>query len=97
MLSSVVSSQSLAKMAQMYGFTHVETLTGFKWLGNKARELKVSYQVPFAYEEAIGFMFPALHYDKDGIAAAFVFSLVSSAAFTAGLSLSEWLDSLEEK
>jgi len=35
-----------------------ETLTGFKWIGNKAIDLeKEGYQVIFAYEEAIGFLF----------------------------------------
>ena len=35
---------------------------GFKWLGNVAAQLEAEgYTVLFAYEEAIGFMFNALH------------------------------------
>ncbi|AAS50645.1 ABL126Wp [Eremothecium gossypii ATCC 10895] len=74
MLTSAVSSQLLRKMAEEEGFLAVETLTGFKWLGNRARELELEgYYVPFAYEEAIGYMFSQVVHDKDGIAAAAVF------------------------
>ena len=40
------------------GFQTVETLTGFKWMGNKGSELQLQGKhVLFAFEEAIGFMF----------------------------------------
>ncbi len=39
----------------MEGFEFEETLTGFKWLGNKALELeKHGTHVLLAFEEAIG-------------------------------------------
>lgn len=75
MLNSAVSSSMLAHIASREGFTVEETLTGFKWLGNRA--LTISEQggkhVRFAYEEALGYMFPSVVYDKDGIVAAGVF------------------------
>ena len=74
MLASTVSSRMLASMAKKEGFYFTETLTGFKWLGNVAQDLRRSGYVPlFAYEEAIGYMFPGVVWDKDGIAAAAVF------------------------
>jgi phosphomannomutase len=55
MLASTVSSKILEKMAKMEGFEFEETLTGFKWLGNKALELeKHGTHVLLAFEEAIG-------------------------------------------
>lgn len=43
---------------------------GFKFIGNTALDLvKQGYDVPFGYEEAIGFMFGAEIRDKDGVAA----------------------------
>lgn len=74
MLASTVSSRMLAVMAKMEGIAFHETLTGFKWLGNVAQQAQAQGKVPlFAYEEAIGYMFPEVVSDKDGIAAAAVF------------------------
>ena len=75
MLSSTVSSKMLAAMAAASGNFHwEETLTGFKWLGNRSRELQQQgYDALFAYEEAIGYMFSEVVFDKDGVAAAAVF------------------------
>ena len=57
MLRSTVSSSQLARLARHYGFQCHETLTGFKWLGNKASFFqKQGKIVLFAFEEAIGFM-----------------------------------------
>jgi phosphoglucomutase len=43
---------------------------GFKFIGNTALALvKEGFEVPFGYEEAIGFMFGPDIRDKDGIAA----------------------------
>lgn len=74
MLASAVSSRMLAAMAEKEGFVFRETLTGFKWLGNVAQELQSQgYSAIYAYEEAIGYMFASVVWDKDGIAAATVF------------------------
>lgn len=57
MLASTVSSKMLSKIAEKEGFLFEETLTGFKWLGNRATELEEKgHTVLFAFEEAIGFM-----------------------------------------
>lgn len=71
MLSSTVSSRMLATMAAREGFHHEETLTGFKWMGNKALDLdKAGYDSRFAFEESIGYMIPGVVHDKDSVAAA---------------------------
>jgi len=72
LLNSTVSSQILKAMAEKKGFHFQDTLTGFKWIGNRAIDLQnEGYSVPFAYEEAIGFMFNLVS-DKDGVAAAMI-------------------------
>ncbi|KAG7196267.1 Phosphoglucomutase-3 [Scheffersomyces spartinae] len=69
LLNSTVSSQILRSMADIEGFNFEDTLTGFKWIGNRALHYKKEgFTVPFAYEEAIGFMFNTVD-DKDGVAA----------------------------
>ena len=50
---------------QEEGFHYEETLTGFKWLGNRALELQQQgFHVLFAFEEAIGFMLGTAVRDK---------------------------------
>ncbi|GAB7341268.1 hypothetical protein MBLNU457_7542t1 [Dothideomycetes sp. NU457] len=79
MFVSAVSSRMLFKMGEAYAmagdFTVEETLTGFKWLGNRAQEWEqeTGGKALFAYEEAIGYMIPGVGYDKDGVAAASLF------------------------
>lgn len=81
LVNSTVSSQILAVMAEKEGFHFQDTLTGFKWIGNKAIDLKnQGFLVPFGYEEAIGFMFDIVN-DKDGISAAVMFLQMYSKWF----------------
>ncbi|KAI1292771.1 Phosphoglucomutase-2 [Halotydeus destructor] len=71
MISSAVSSKVLQTMAKKEGFQFIETLTGFKWMGNRAHELEQQGRtVLFAFEEAIGYMCGTSVLDKDGISAA---------------------------
>lgn len=71
MLASTVSSKMLRAVAKAEGFNFIETLTGFKWMGNKSHELiNDGKKVLFAFEEAIGFMFSSTVLDKDGVSAA---------------------------
>ncbi|XP_034107122.1 phosphopentomutase isoform X3 [Drosophila albomicans] len=71
MIASTVSSKILKSMAAVDGFTAYETLTGFKWMGNKAiEEESAGRKVLFAFEEAIGFMVSTNVLDKDGVSAA---------------------------
>jgi phosphomannomutase len=68
--STVVSSRMLASIAAEFGATHVETLTGFKWLARADADLP-GRRLVYAYEEAIGHCVdPEAVRDKDGISAA---------------------------
>lgn len=72
LLSSTVSSKIVRTIATKEGLSFEETLTGFKWMGNRADELihKENKEVIFAFEEAIGFMCGSGVLDKDGVSAA---------------------------
>jgi len=69
MLASTVSSKVLKAMGQQEGFDFEETLTGFKWLGNKAWDLREhhNFTVLFSYEVEIGFAPLDISWDKDGV------------------------------
>jgi phosphomannomutase len=82
-LNSTVSSKMLASLAKTEGIYYEDTLTGFKWLGNKADELrKKGKKFIFAFEEAIGFMVGDTCLDKDGIRAGAVFTEMAIGLFS---------------
>jgi phosphoglucomutase len=97
MLASTVSSRMLAALARKEGFKFTETLTGFKWLGNIARNLEAEgYDVVYAFEEALGYMIPQTVHDKDSISAAAVFLTAASHWSTQGLTPYAKLQTLYE-
>ncbi|PCG96119.1 Alpha-D-phosphohexomutase superfamily [Penicillium occitanis (nom. inval.)] len=100
MLNTTVSTTMLSKMCAAHGIQYRETLTGFKWMGSIARDLeeKEGYIVPFAFEEAIGYMFPGTKcYDKDGLTAAAVFLLAEAHWRKQGLTPFDKLHDLFKK
>ncbi|XP_053987692.1 glucose 1,6-bisphosphate synthase-like [Hylaeus volcanicus] len=95
MLASTVSSKILASMAKQEGFNFEETLTGFKWMGNRTVELKkAGKEVIFAYEEAIGFMCGSNVLDKDGISAGMHIAELSAYLETMGFTLYDKLNEI---
>ncbi|KAJ5572909.1 hypothetical protein N7450_009893, partial [Penicillium hetheringtonii] len=94
-LTTTVSSGMLGSMAAARGCNFKETLTGFKWMANVARDLEnVGQTVPFAYEEALGYMFPSVCYDKDGITAAAVFLAAEAKWRSQGLTIYDKLQQI---
>lgn len=96
LLASTVSSKMLRSMSKVDGYNFEETLTGFKWMGNRSVDLmKSGKQVLFAYEEAIGFMFSSAVLDKDGVsAAAHLATMASYLKVKEELSLAQKLEQL---
>lgn len=98
MVASTVSSKFLARMGEVEGFTFVESLTGFKWIGNTAMNLeKQGLNVIFSYEEAIGFTIGDIVKDKDGVSALAFFAEWAIQLNKRGLTAYEYLQSLYKK
>uniref|UniRef100_A0A2K5SA21 Phosphoglucomutase 2 n=1 Tax=Cebus imitator TaxID=2715852 RepID=A0A2K5SA21_CEBIM len=88
MLSSNIFSKILRAIALKEGFHFEETLTGFKWMGNRAKQLiGQGKTILFAFEEAIGYMCCPFILDKDGLSAAL-------ASFPATKNLSQQLKAI---
>ncbi len=69
-IESIVSSKLFAKIANSFGVEVTEVLTGFKWICNKADELRSSGKhVLFSYEESYGYNIGDFVYDKDSATA----------------------------
>ncbi|RMC14186.1 hypothetical protein DUI87_09277 [Hirundo rustica rustica] len=98
MLSSTVSSKILRAIALKEGFHFEETLTGFKWMGNRAKQLMDQGKaVLFAFEEAIGYMCCPAVLDKDGVSAAVITAEMASFLATRNLSLSQQLKAVYDE
>ena len=99
MLASAVSSKMLKKVAEVEGFAFEETLTGFKWIGSRAVEMREDgYHAIFGYEEAIGFCCGDAISDKDGVSGAAVFAEMAAWVYVEkGQSLKQWMEVLYRK
>lgn len=98
MVASTVSSKMLESMAKLEGFKFVECLTGFKYIGNVARQLEQQgYDVPFGYEEAIGFMLESGIRDKDGVSATAAFIELVTGLHARGSNALQYLQELYER
>ncbi len=71
-VSSVVSSSLVGKIAVEAAVEHAQTLTGFKWIIPEAYRDSTKNPI-FSYEEALGYSVTDLVRDKDGISAALRF------------------------
>jgi len=70
-VTTVVSSSLLSRMAHDRGAEYRETLTGFKWIADTAiRAERDGIAFVMGYEEALGYSVGPLVRDKDGIGAA---------------------------
>ncbi|KAF1793757.1 Alpha-D-phosphohexomutase, conserved site [Phytophthora cactorum] len=98
-IASTVSSKMLRAVADAEGLNFEETLTGFKWMGNKTAELRdAGKTVLFSFEEAIGFCVGDLVKDKDGVVAAAVFAeMAVQLEATKKMTVGQHLNALYER
>jgi phosphomannomutase len=94
-VSTLVSSRMLSKMAASAGVRYLDTLTGFKWIANQAMRVEAEEGVRFVfgYEEALGYTVGTVVRDKDGIGAALALAEMAAELRARGETL---LDALEE-
>jgi phosphomannomutase len=93
-VTTVVSSTLLGKIAAAAGARYAETLTGFKWIV-RAGQGVAGRRFLFGYEEALGYAVGDVVRDKDGISAALALLSLAATARAAGQSLLDRWDALE--
>ena len=92
-LSTIVSSPVLGRIAATLGVRYEETLTGFKWIANRAIELeRAGNEFVFGYEEALGYCIGDAVWDKDGVSAAVLAAEAAAVLRARGKTLRDELD-----
>ena len=88
-VKSIVSTSLANKIAESYGVKMFETLTGFKFIGEKIQQFMDSgdYSFLFGFEESYGFLSSTFVRDKDGVNASLLISEVACACMAEGITL----------
>jgi phosphomannomutase len=95
-VTTLVSSSLLGRMAEAYGVHAAETFTGFKWIARTALD-HPELRFVFGYEQALGYLVTGRPLDKDGITAAVLFAEVAALAVAEGVTLQDRLDDIAER
>jgi len=93
-ISTVVSTRLLGKIAARHDAEWVETLTGFKWIMKARQERAASHDLVLAYEDALGYAAGDAVLDKDGITAALLVAEFVSELASQGRTIADMLDDL---
>lgn len=102
LVTTVVSSKMAYPLAEEYGVTVLETLTGFKYIGEQIKRFekakaenngqlsaeKGAYEFLFGYEESYGCLIGTYARDKDAVAA--VMALCEAAAYYRSQQIGLW-------
>jgi phosphomannomutase len=92
-ITTLVSSSLLSRMAAAHEVTCLETFTGFKWIGHTVLE-HPELRFVFGYEQALGYLVCGQPLDKDGISAAVLMAEVAALAAAEGVTLQQRLDAI---
>jgi len=95
-ITTIVSSSLLARMADAAGVQCEETFTGFKWIGKVVTE-RPDRRFVFGYEQALGYLVTNRPLDKDGISAAVMMAEITGLALADGVTLEDRLDAIADR
>ncbi|WP_226529712.1 phospho-sugar mutase [Metabacillus niabensis] len=92
-LKTIVTSEIGREIAKSYGLDTIDTLTGFKFIGEKINEYERTgqYQFQFGYEESYGYLIGDFARDKDAVQAALLSVEVAAYYKKKGLTLYQGL------
>lgn len=99
LIKTIVTSEMGATVAAAYGVPTINTLTGFKYIGEKMTQFAQdhSHTFVFGYEESYGYLAGTYARDKDAIVAGMLIAEAAAYYKTKGLSLADVLQQLYVK
>jgi phosphoglucomutase len=96
---SIVSTQLAKSICDAYGVSLFDTLTGFKFIGEKIQEFEDnnSHSFLFGFEESYGYLSSTQVRDKDAVNASLLAAEAACACMEKGITLYEQLIKIYEK
>lgn len=97
-VTTIVSGKMAKEIAKAYDVTLIETLTGFKYIGEQIKlfEQKKNYEFLFGYEESYGCLVGTHARDKDAIVAVMALCEAAACYKEKGMDLCEQMNHLYE-
>ncbi|MEK5444001.1 phospho-sugar mutase [Fredinandcohnia sp. FSL W7-1320] len=98
-LKTIVTSEIGREIAKSFGLDTIDTLTGFKFIGEKIKEFEQTgeYKFQFGYEESYGYLIGDFARDKDAVQAALLAVEVCAFYKNKGMTMYEGLMEIFEK
>ncbi|HEP3846195.1 TPA: phospho-sugar mutase [Streptococcus pyogenes] len=93
---SIVSTELVTKIAENYGATMFNVLTGFKFIAEKIQEFeeKHNHTYMFGFEESFGYLIKPFVRDKDAIQAVLLVAEIAAYYRSRGLTLADGIDEI---
>ena len=98
-VKTIVTSELGAEIAKSYNVGCVDTLTGFKFIGEKIHQYEEDNSATFimGYEESYGYLVGTHARDKDGVVSALLISEMAAFYYDKGMTLYEGLQEVYKK
>lgn len=93
---SIVSTELVTKIAESYGATMFNVLTGFKFIAEKIQEFeeKHNHTYMFGFEESFGYLIKPFVRDKDAIQAVLIVAEIAAYYRSCGLTLADGIEEI---
>ncbi|MCW1035466.1 phospho-sugar mutase [Streptococcus anginosus] len=93
---SIVSTDLVTKIAESYGATMFNVLTGFKFIAEKIQEFEEKYNHTYmmGFEESFGYLIKPFVRDKDAIQAVLVVAELAAYYRSRGLTLADGIEEI---
>lgn len=93
---SIVSTELVTKIAESYGATMFNVLTGFKFIAERIQEFeeKHNHTYMFGFEESFGYLIKPFVRDKDAIQAVLIVAEIAAYYRSRGMTLADGIEEI---
>lgn len=95
--STIVTSDLILEIARHFNQNAEATLTGFKFIGQRAKEIEGKHKFQFGCEESIGSIISDFVRDKDGVQSVYIFAEIASYLKDKNLTMIDYLTEIHQE